>query len=362
MGDTRLPPVVLSDAERSTLEDWARRRSTAQGLAQRAQIVLACARGWNNTMVAARLGIERKTAARWRRRFLRDRLDWLADQPRPGVPRTITDAQVEEVVVRTLEEVPMGGTHWSKREPAKVVGISPASVLRIWHAFGLQPWRTKTFKIGIDGIWAFVDGRYVTADAHQYLTTRAGTIELVVLQAKTSTGYQETVFEKLHFHLPTLLDMSRDEDGLGPHTNAKLLEHTRRFLHVLENLAASFPQVRVRVIYASKTAEGPHPHVKAKGDRLRRELAKITSDIEATIECLNAADLRERTARGAKAVAELVFSETPMGTSLGEGYGLRVTCVWRDSTSTTGSSLRITGPSVWSSSSRTYGTTRVRPP
>ncbi|MFI1647828.1 helix-turn-helix domain-containing protein, partial [Streptomyces avidinii] len=86
MGDTRLPPVVLSDTERSTLEDWARRRSTAQGLAQRAQIVLACARGWNNTMVAARLGIERKTAARWRTRFLRDRLDGLADEPRPGVP------------------------------------------------------------------------------------------------------------------------------------------------------------------------------------------------------------------------------------------------------------------------------------
>ncbi|MFF1339352.1 hypothetical protein ACFVYT_15810 [Streptomyces sp. NPDC058290] len=74
------------------------------------------------------------------------------------------------------------------------------------------------------------------------------------------------------------------------------------------------------MIYASKAAEGPHPNVKAKGDRLRRELAKITSDTEATIEYLNAADLRERTARGAKAVAELVFSETPMSTSLGEGY------------------------------------------
>ncbi|WP_405527963.1 IS630 family transposase [Streptomyces avidinii] len=150
MGDNRLPPVVLSEAERLTLESWAKRRSTAQGLAQRARIVLACARGWNNTMVAARLDTERKTVARWRTRFLRDRLEGLADEPRPGVPRTITDAQVEEVVVRTLEETPAGGTHWSKRELAKVVGISPASVLRIWHAFGLQPWRTETFKISPD--------------------------------------------------------------------------------------------------------------------------------------------------------------------------------------------------------------------
>lgn len=150
MGDNRLAPLVLSDAERLTLEGWARRRSTAQGLAQRAQIVLACARGWNNTVVAARLNTERKTVARWRTRFLRDRLDGLADEPRPGVPRTITDAQVEEVVVRTLEETPPGGTHWSKRELAKVVDISPASVLKIWHAFGLQPWRTETFKISPD--------------------------------------------------------------------------------------------------------------------------------------------------------------------------------------------------------------------
>jgi hypothetical protein len=173
---------------------------------------------------------------------------------------------------------------------------------------------------GIDGIWTFVDERYITADSHQFLPTRAKKIELVVLQAKNSSGYQETVIEKLHFHLPTLLDMSRDEDDLVEHTNAKLLDRTRRFLRILEDLASSFPQVSIKVIYANKAAETPHPNVKAKGDRLRRELAKITSDTSAELEYLNAADLRERTARGAKAVAQLVFTETPMSTSLGEGY------------------------------------------
>jgi transposase len=129
MGDTRLEPLVLSEAERLTLRNWAKRRSTAQGLANRARIVLACAAGGNNTAVAARLGMDRKTVARWRSKFLRDRLEGLSDEPRPGVPRTITDAQVEEVVVRTLEEVPDGATHWSKRELARRVGISPTSVL-----------------------------------------------------------------------------------------------------------------------------------------------------------------------------------------------------------------------------------------
>ncbi|MBL1120189.1 AIPR family protein [Streptomyces sp. 110] len=173
---------------------------------------------------------------------------------------------------------------------------------------------------GIDGIWTFVDERYITADTHQYLPSRVGKIDLVILQAKNTSGYQETVIEKLHFHLPSLLDMGREEDDLIDHTNAKLLDRTRRFLHVLEELASSFPQVRVKVIYASKAAESPHPNVKSKGDRLRRELAKITSDTSADLEYLNAADLRERTARGAKAVAQLVFNETPMSTSLGEGY------------------------------------------
>jgi transposase len=150
MGDPRLVPLVLSEAERRTLENWVKRRSTAQGLALRARIVLACAQGSSNLAVAARLGVDRKTVTRWRARFLHDRLDGLADEPRPGVPRTLTDAQVEDVVVRTLEETPEDATHWSKRELAKRAGISPSSVLRIWQAFGLQPWRTETFKISPD--------------------------------------------------------------------------------------------------------------------------------------------------------------------------------------------------------------------
>ena len=150
MGDTRLEPLVLSEAERRTLENWAKRRKTAQGLALRARIVLACADGSPNIAVAARLGVSRATVRKWRTRFLARRLDGLGDQPRPGVPRTITDAQVEEVVVRTLEETPEGATHWSKRELARRVGISPTSVHRIWRAFGLQPWRTEEFKISPD--------------------------------------------------------------------------------------------------------------------------------------------------------------------------------------------------------------------
>jgi transposase len=136
MADPRLEPLVLSQDERLTLENWVKRRSTAQGLALRARIVLACAQGGSNVAVAARLDVDRKTVRRWRARFLRERLDGLTDEPRPGAARTITDAQVEEVIVRTLEEVPEGATHWSKRELARRTGISPSSVQRIWRSFG----------------------------------------------------------------------------------------------------------------------------------------------------------------------------------------------------------------------------------
>src|SRR5712691_10934174 len=148
-GKPRLP-LVLTDAERRTLEGWASRRRTAQGLAQRERIVLLCAQGLSNVAVAAELGITRITVGKWRDRFIRQRFAGLSDEPRPGVPRTITDAQIEEVVVRTLEEVPEGATHWSKRELARQVGLSPTTIHRIWRAFGLKPWLVEEFKVSTD--------------------------------------------------------------------------------------------------------------------------------------------------------------------------------------------------------------------
>ena len=126
------------------------RGKKAPGLAQRARIVPMCADGKTNVAVAAELGITRETAGKWRNRFIRQRFAGLSDEPRPGVPRTITDAQIEEVVVRTLEEAPEGATHWSKRELARQVGLSPTTIHRIWRAFGLKPWLVEEFKISTD--------------------------------------------------------------------------------------------------------------------------------------------------------------------------------------------------------------------
>jgi transposase len=122
---------VLTQEEQQTLERWARRRTSAQAVALRARIVLACAEGATNVAVAEHLGIWPQTVAKWRGRFVRERLECLADEPRPGRPRTIADDQVEQVIVATLERPPPDhDTHWSTRSMARATGMSQSTISR----------------------------------------------------------------------------------------------------------------------------------------------------------------------------------------------------------------------------------------
>jgi transposase len=150
MPSSLLAPVELTADERAQLESWTRRRASAQALAMRSRIVLLAAEGLHNTEIAAELRIQRNVAGKWRSRFLEHRLDGLLDEPRPGRPRTITDEQVEEVVIKTLETTPKDATHWSTRSMAREVGLTQSAVLRIWKAFGLQPHRQETWKLSKD--------------------------------------------------------------------------------------------------------------------------------------------------------------------------------------------------------------------
>lgn len=142
--------LTLTADERRELESLAHRSRSAPALARRARIVLACAEGRDNKTVARRLHLTAGTVCKWRARFVRDRVDGLYDEPRPGAPRTITDDHVEHVIVRTLESTPRGATHWSTRTMAKASGLSHATISRIWQAFGLQPHRAETFKLSPD--------------------------------------------------------------------------------------------------------------------------------------------------------------------------------------------------------------------
>ena len=143
-------PIVLTSNERKALERWSRRHSTSQALALRCRIVLACASGRSNLDIAADLGCSHATVSKWRLRFAEHRLGALADLPRSGAPRTVTDDIVEAIIVDTLETTPGEDTHWSTRGLGARHGVSRETVGRIWRAFGLQPAVMGEFKISPD--------------------------------------------------------------------------------------------------------------------------------------------------------------------------------------------------------------------
>jgi transposase len=143
-------PLIVTDRERQHLESMAHRARTTPQMARRARIVLACADGAPNKVVARRLRVTPATVGKWRARFVRARIEGLIDEPRPGTPRRISDDRVEHVVVRTLEATPRDATHWSTRAMAKATGLSRMTISRIWHTFGLQPHRSETFKLSPD--------------------------------------------------------------------------------------------------------------------------------------------------------------------------------------------------------------------
>lgn len=145
--------LVLTVEEVATLRRWARRPKSAQALALRSKLVLACAEGKSNSEVAGELRITKQTVGKWRVRFVERRLDGLLDEPRPGAPRKIGDEDVERVLTLTLESTPRDATHWSTRSLAAQSGLSRSTIGRIWRAFALQPHRSEAFKLSKDPLF-----------------------------------------------------------------------------------------------------------------------------------------------------------------------------------------------------------------
>lgn len=145
--------IVLTADERAELEGWARRRTSAAGLATRARIVLAAADGGSNTDLAQRLGLAITTVRRWRNRFAVDRLDGLLDEPRPGRPRVVGDEQIKDLITATLETTPPDATHWSTRSMAEHLDLSQSMVSRVWRAFGLAPHKLDSWKLSKDPLF-----------------------------------------------------------------------------------------------------------------------------------------------------------------------------------------------------------------
>lgn len=143
-------PLVLSEEERAELVRLSQRSRVNRNPAFRARLVLACADGLSNSEVARRHRSTDDTVGKWRKRFIEQRVAGLYDEPRVGGPRSITDDEVEAVVVKTLETKPKGRTHWSTRKMADNSGLSHSSIGRIWRTFGLKPHVSKSYKLSDD--------------------------------------------------------------------------------------------------------------------------------------------------------------------------------------------------------------------
>jgi transposase len=143
-------PLNLTEEEHNQLQSLAHRARSQSLLARRARVVLACGEGLDNKTVARKVRVSLGMVGKWRSRFLKTRMEGLYDEPRPGAPRKVSDAEVEQVVIQTLESTPRGQTHWSTRGLAKATGLSRMTISRIWQAFGLQPHRSETFKLSPD--------------------------------------------------------------------------------------------------------------------------------------------------------------------------------------------------------------------
>lgn len=145
--------VVLNDEDRTFLQAEVRRRKAPRSRSDRCRIVLLCAEGLQSKEVAERLGVHEHTVGKWRRRFVQGGIEGLTDEYRAGRPRTVPDAQVAQVIERTLNTTPKDATHWSIRSMAAETGLSHTTIRRIWGAFGLQPHRSETFKLSTDPLF-----------------------------------------------------------------------------------------------------------------------------------------------------------------------------------------------------------------
>ena len=147
--------VVLSDTDRTFLEAQVRRHKAPRSLSDRCRLVLLCAEGLQSKQIVVRLGVHEHTVGKWRRRFVQGGIEGLTDEYRAGLPRTVSNAQVAQVIERTMNITPKDATHWSIRSMAAEAGVSHTTIRRIYAAFGLHPHRSETFKLSTD--LSFVD-------------------------------------------------------------------------------------------------------------------------------------------------------------------------------------------------------------
>lgn len=275
-----LGELGLTEEETRALQEFARSGKTAQAMALRARIVLACAQGLGNREVARQLGVTPQTVGKWRSRFLSRRLRGLLDDPRPGAPRRIEESTVEAIIARTLHDRPAHASRWSARAMARAMDLSGASVIRIWRAFGLRPRRHELEEAGDETPQAGdrlldVAGVYVSAGIKAIVLC---TLPTGQAQARAGAGVERACGEQdEHASLPTLaaLEAATRQQGGSQHWRRGAQE----FVHFLEQVDAIVP--RELPVHVIMNSSGAHPQAVETWMRRHRRFRRYATPARA---------------------------------------------------------------------------------
>ena len=266
--------VDVPSADREVLQSWTRSSSVRAGLARRARIVLLAADDVPVKDIVERVGVSKPTVIGWKRRYAAEGLAGLDDRPKPGRPRTVDDV---EVVLATLEPPPrrLGVTHWSSRLLADQLGISHVWVSKIWRKWGLQPWRTETFKFSTDpeleakirdvvGLYLHPPQNAIVLSLDEKSQVQALDRTAPILPLRP--GIPEKRTHDYVRHGTTTL-FAALEVATGKVLDACYPRHRHQeFLRFLRQVAKAYPRVPLHIV-CDNYATHKHPNVRAWLDR-----------------------------------------------------------------------------------------------
>jgi transposase len=266
-----LAALTLSPDARAQLAGLAGSRSMPHALVTRARIVLLAGDGHSNTVIAERLGLSKPTVGGWRRRYLRQGLQGLYDELRPGGPRSIDDERIATLVRRTLKTTPKDGTHWSCRSLAAATRLSKSTVHRVWQAFGLQPHRQKHFKLSTDPFFVEkvrdIVGLYLNPPDHAVVLCVDEKSQIQALERTQpllplGLGYVEGVTHDYVRHGTTTLFAALDLASGQVLTQCMPRHRHQEFLRFLRAIETAVPPALAIHLVADNYATHKHPTVR----------------------------------------------------------------------------------------------------
>jgi putative transposase len=264
--------LVLTDGERDELERIARSRSAAHSLVRRAEIVLASADGEANTSIARRQGVTNPTICHWRKKWFEQGIAGLYGEARPGRPRTHDEEAVAELLRTVLKKKPVIGTHWTVRSAAEATGLSKSTVARMLALFGVQPHRSKSFKLSTDPL--FVDkvkdivGLYLNPPDHAVVLCVDEKSQIQALERTQpilplGLGYIEGITHSYVRHGTITLFAALDIANGQVLTQCRARHRHQEFLGFLKHIDANVPKKLDIHLVVDNYAAHKHPKVRA---------------------------------------------------------------------------------------------------